>query len=408
MFTASLANGTTISLVDDWPLQELKELRKKDQFYCPVCKNPVVLKIGRKNHSHFAHHSKQGCSYLPERETHYHLTGKRDLYDWLTKQHVQVKMEYYLPIISQRPDLLFRYQNQLYALEFQCATIGMDSIEKRTEGYIQQGIIPLWIFGGNRLKRNGQHHFTLHTFEWFASYEHEKKRNLTYYCTEAKAFSQLIQLTPYTSQKVLAGYKETPLSKMTITTVLSPNTETPFMIQQWLAIKKHWRYQNPNPYPRATERYFQQLHYKHRLSPSLFPIEAGWPSLQYELLETSPYIWQTFLLLECLQHQPIHQPFHKHIVIQTMQGLIRNRLFPQRTFFQMNDWTLAIDGYLNWLEDMRYIKKHDPSQMKYVRLRDAIYPENAKQAIQLDHKCMFRVIEKNRLYLNSNLKKELN
>ncbi|MFA9457221.1 competence protein CoiA family protein [Halalkalibacter sp. AB-rgal2] len=409
MFTASLSNGTIISLVDDWPLQELKDLRKKDQFYCPVCEKPVVLKIGRKNHSHFAHHSKQGCSYLPEHETNYHLTGKRDLYDWLKNQNVPVKMEYYLPIIKQRPDLVFRLQNKLYALEYQCSTIPLDLIEKRTEGYLQQGIIPVWILGGNRLKRRGQHQFTLQAYEWFASIEQQtSERMIVYYCPETKAISHLHHITPYSTTKVLASYNEVPLIDTKIETVLYPPLKPSQLLQQWLTIKKHWRYQIPHPYPHLIERYFRQLVYKHRLSPSLFPIEAGWPTSYCELLETPTYIWQTFLLLECFQYQPLNQPFNKNIVVQCMQGLIRNRLFSQRNLLDTKSWTLSIDGYLDWLVKVRYLQRLDTTNDQYIRLREAIHPKNSSQAIQLDHKCMFRVIEKNPLYLNSKMKEELN
>lgn len=392
MFNAKLKSGTIISLVDEWPVEELKELRNKSGFYCPACQLQVMLKVGQKKQWHFSHYSNEKCEYLPEAETMYHLKGKKHLYDWLKKQQIEVKMELYLPLIRQRPDLIFRYKQNLYAIEFQCSPIDTNLIEKRTNGYLQQGIFPIWILGGNRLKRNGTRTFTLKSFEWFATKTLATNNyRLSYYCPEQEKISHLHQITPFSSKKVIAAYEETSLHQTSIEHFLYSVKEPP--LDEWLTIKKHWRYHHPTPYPSQTERFYRQLLYRHQIPPSLFPIEAGWATNNHYLIESSPYLWQTFLLLECLQFQPLHKPFSSRLAVLCLQALIRKGIFPHRQVQNHLDWTLAIDGFFCWLVQVNYLKCVSKDQDTYFRLRDVVIPKTSEQAIVLDQKFAHQLIK---------------
>lgn len=264
MFVAKFKDGTKISLVDDWHLEELRELRKKRPFFCPVCEESVQLKLGTTRLWHFAHEPQAACSERGESESMYHMKGKKLLYEWLQSQQVKVALECYLPIIKQRPDLLFRFKNTLYAVEYQCSPIEITLLEKRTQGYKQIGVVPIWILGGNRLKRYGPHTFSLKSYEWLCT---QLSKNhffhLTYFCSEQKSFAQLHQLTPYSSTKFLASYQESSLMNTSISSIVQPPlVRKGNMFGKWITVRKNWRYKNLSPYPSKIERIIREILYK--------------------------------------------------------------------------------------------------------------------------------------------------
>lgn len=125
---------------------QLLELRKNEQFYCPQCQESVQLKIGQVMIPHFAHKKQSNCQQaFSEGETTIHLLGKHQLYEMFQKLQFKVQLEPYLPKLAQRPDILVEREQQQFAIEFQCSTISIPQMETRTIGYLQANIIPIWI-----------------------------------------------------------------------------------------------------------------------------------------------------------------------------------------------------------------------------------------------------------------------
>src|SRR5699024_3757174 len=112
-------------------------------------------KAGPQVIAHFAHQMAQDCPNHARGEGVYHERGKLDLFAWFKKQGYQVTLEYYLTKIKQRAYLFIHLGHKRIAIEFQCATISIKEILDRTKGYQSLGIIPIWILGGNRMKRLG-------------------------------------------------------------------------------------------------------------------------------------------------------------------------------------------------------------------------------------------------------------
>ncbi|UZN00931.1 competence protein CoiA family protein [Lysinibacillus sp. MHQ-1] len=80
---------------------------------------------------HFAHHTQNQCSkFFAEGESKLHLQGKIQLFEWLQKLRLKVELEPYLTELSQRPDLLVAFDNNNFALEFQCSPITHDKWQK--------------------------------------------------------------------------------------------------------------------------------------------------------------------------------------------------------------------------------------------------------------------------------------
>lgn len=129
MLTAILKNGNTICLSDRKDPSTLYSLREKEVFFCPECKEKLILKIGLQKIPHFAHYRVTNCSRY-ENESGYHLAGKERIYLWLKEMGLCPELEPYDDSIRKRPDISFIYQGIKVAVEFQCSNIPESLIKK--------------------------------------------------------------------------------------------------------------------------------------------------------------------------------------------------------------------------------------------------------------------------------------
>jgi hypothetical protein len=76
------------------------------------------------------------------------MLGKRKLYEWISKQDgvTDVVLEGWLPETHQRPDIMFRYNNRLYVIEYQCTPIATEYLERKML-YDRAGIKNIWVLG---------------------------------------------------------------------------------------------------------------------------------------------------------------------------------------------------------------------------------------------------------------------
>lgn len=127
--------------------KHLLELKKSNQFFCPQCKDKLILKVGTLKIPHFAHNNHNLCEQtFSERESIDHLLGKEQLYSFFKERNDTFpQLEPYLKEIQQRPDILVTMKNESYAIEFQCSPIDDDLYSLRNKGYASIGIEPIWI-----------------------------------------------------------------------------------------------------------------------------------------------------------------------------------------------------------------------------------------------------------------------
>ncbi|HWK22472.1 MAG TPA: competence protein CoiA family protein [Ureibacillus sp.] len=125
----------------------LYQLRKTKKFFCPLCKQPLLFKIGSIKVPHFAHYPQDTlCENLfSEKESEVHLKGKEQLFNLFKVLGLKAELESYLPNIKQRPDVLLKEKNQQFAIEFQCSPISKERLTERNSGYKVEGIAPIWI-----------------------------------------------------------------------------------------------------------------------------------------------------------------------------------------------------------------------------------------------------------------------
>src|SRR5690625_4405395 len=154
MLQALTADGNFI-ILPHLKRKEIEKLKqKKQKFYCPSCKQPVLIRAGKYKMPHFAHYPQMKCSV--ERtggEGPYHEKGKLLLYNWLRRQNYKVSLEMYLPNIQQRADILIRRHPRKLAIEFQTSRIPVEQVFERSTHYLRSNIQPLWILGFNLFRR---------------------------------------------------------------------------------------------------------------------------------------------------------------------------------------------------------------------------------------------------------------
>ncbi|WP_100404840.1 competence protein CoiA [Bacillus solitudinis] len=386
MLTAKTANGTVVSLGEDWKLEELKNLRNATSFYCQACGASVQLKLGSIKQWHFAHARDKICDNEHEPESEYHLKGKYQLYQWLLSREVKVALEVYLPLIRQRPDILIKHERQLYAIEFQCSSLDPLLLEKRTKGYHEIGITPIWILGGNRLKRHGPMTVTVKSFEWLALREiRSSEKQILYYCPKMSKWITLQQLTPFSTTKSLARIHEQPIDNMSLLQLIDPKLSPPLLSEPWLMLKRHWRYEPPHRYPSKAQKYYQHLLYHQKIPLAKFPIEAGWPTPFFDSIETSPHVWQTILLIECIARQPLHKPFSLQLILSWFHPFINKKMFPLRKNLLSQTYEQAVVSYLLWLSEIGLLSYSSNTQL-FVRTRDLQIPGSQEGAQQYEKK----------------------
>ena len=114
-------------------------------FYCPACREQLILKKGRKVVAHFAHWPDADCEYTNEGESEEHRLAKQEIYKALlgVPGVTDVRLERYLREV--RPDVSFVLNGELVAIEIQLSQLSLKKIEERTQGYARRNIAVLWM-----------------------------------------------------------------------------------------------------------------------------------------------------------------------------------------------------------------------------------------------------------------------
>lgn len=162
MLTALIGNEIINCYDGTHTKEQLKKWSKKKILLCPACEKPYEYCHGHVKDPYFRHMDKEECEdKFSESETEEHLTGKRDLYEWIKEQDgvENVILEAWIPETKQRPDIMFNFNGKKYVIEYQCSPIASEYLE-RHELYKTAGIHDLWICGTEKyLKENMKEKF---------------------------------------------------------------------------------------------------------------------------------------------------------------------------------------------------------------------------------------------------------
>ena len=289
----------TIAIVER---EQINKYKIDNRFFCPVCHEQVIIKAGIKTIAHFAHKRNSNCSIATNGEGEYHEQGKLDLFHWLKLQGISVQLEKYLPTISQRPDMLVTIGNKKIAIEYQCASLPLSVLIKRTQGYLKENIIPIWILGGNRMKRLTDNSLALTSRDLHYMHQFNQSFPITlyYYCPNTKEFARFQNISLTGSKKAIGNLYFSSLRKCTFLTIFQqskPQTKTHF--QLWLKDKLFLR-TVPKYHMSKTERQWRKWLYLKRLAPSNMPAIIYLPVKSQWRMKVPPWNWQSRLCIDFL------------------------------------------------------------------------------------------------------------
>ncbi|MCD5324678.1 MULTISPECIES: competence protein CoiA [Pontibacillus] len=357
--------------------EEIYELRRQP-FYCPACSEEVTLKAGSKVIPHYAHKPHGTCRMQEVGEGAYHEAGKWQLYEWLRRQGYHVELEAYLPSIQQRPDLLLTIREKRVAIEYQCCRISPEMIKLRTEGYRSAGIIPLWILGGNRLKRAHTNMLSLTSFEklFLQQFKATPHPMLLFYCSSTHQFARFYRPLLLTNRKSLGKLSFFPSTSCSLTSLLSPHqTVSPsYVFQSWLKEKRRFRKQVPRKMNKSSDFSWRQWLYLRRLHPSTLSALIHLPVPFSYVYELPPYQWQAKILMDEIHPQPTGEPFSLPVYPFSKTTCTDLPLLP--------DTQKPIELYTNLLCEIGILKKLETG--KYVKLIDLPMPTTVHEAIEQD------------------------
>jgi competence protein CoiA len=332
--------------------EEWKEKMKANLLICPVCQKKVIPKCGNKKVWHFAHSADSNCLAFHEKETEYHLLGKKKLFHWLQMNQRAPILEHYLREIEQRPDIYLPQKN--HALEFQCASMHTDLLRSRIEGYQSLHIQSDWIFGKRRLKKLSNEYYSIQSGDLTAAKKDPQGRlYLYYFCPLQQQFLVVKNIVPLTSSKILSKGITYSLKDINDLDQLNKKTaDYNYVLNQWINQKYIWRksaFKNKSP----ASMYLKKILYFHHKSLTLYSPLAGMPTRDFYHFETAAFIWQSYLLyyVEKLPATFSFTQIETEFLRLIAKGIISIRSFP----YLKESYTAALQAYLTYLVKEKYI-----------------------------------------------------
>ncbi len=381
MLIAVEQNGKPFSLLKAEDRAGLQELRQTRDFFCPVCGDRLLMKLGDKKCFHFSHFRNSICSNMSEPETPDHIQGKKDLYNWLARQGYAPQVEWVLSSISQRADLgLDRFPRPI-AFEFQCSTLPQERLIQRDRGYLSQSIDPIWIWHDSRLKRLGPNMCHITSLELSTrrfpfrqspnSRIERQKGFLTFYHPHSKHLTFLYNFLPLSSRKIWCERRSQPLNQLSLQDLLTPRFSlkpSTSWSTLWLQQKKKWRL-------RVATRAHHFERDLHRLAESknviwnAFPGYVGCPLGDDTVIETASHLWQGWICLEFLVGQGVgtcipYSEIEKGLIVLINRKSI---VLPAEDSILEDDWRRVVKAYLTALCTLGFLQAIDGRSYRIIR-----------------------------------------
>ncbi|WP_160316097.1 competence protein CoiA [Planococcus glaciei] len=276
--------------------ERLVHLRASEQFFCPSCGESLLLKIGNIKIPHFSHTIHSECATFSESESPMHLHGKTMLHTFFTQKNHHAELEKYFPIIRQRADLVI---DQRFAVEFQCSPIPVQQIKARTEGYLEEGIQPLWLLSAKSGQTEGIQIIKLKSYERALIQQARDCSFLLSFDPMANRFYYCSNLFFLGGFRWIAKIKSLAAGKQTFPFALPRKlAKAEFELAFELAATERRRFLRSQQFVQNRFRNrFWRACYELQLDTDNLPLAIGAPLTGNHLLEGHSVVWQLQALL---------------------------------------------------------------------------------------------------------------
>lgn len=379
MLQAKTEYGKSVTLAS-LAKSEIALLKEKEKFSCPTCNNPVIVKAGPQMIPHFAHRSKSSCPAHEGGEGVYHEKGKLVLYQWLKHQRLDVQLEVYLPEIRQRPDILIRLNNKTIAIEYQCARVPVEQINKRNEGYHSLGITPIWILGARHLERRNQSYLKIDQFQLHFIHQFSSVLPLTlfYFCPNTLRFILFQDIYFSNARMAIGKFHTKKLNKLVFTELFSKQFFSEIELYHlWKREKRKFRIK-PLRYLYGLDLEWHQWLYQKRTHQEHLPSIIHLPVPAQYLMNTPPWNWQSRLVLEIINPLTIGERFS----LSACNQLLSHQLNHPKAFTLIKPVESPIYQYLQLLELLNIISQE--SSGYFTKLKPILFYKNIDDALDGD------------------------
>lgn len=362
MLQAQLEDGGLILLAAHRK-EQINDLRKQ-RFRCPACKKSVIIRAGKKIIPHFAHEQIHNCEMNRTGESLYHMRGKLQLYQWLKKQGYQVRLEERVKDSTRRPDLLLRTAGgKDLAIEYQCAPISDEELLRRNEAYEHNGIVPIWILGGNRLRRTSTYMLNLPRRDqrFLMQYKQNMPLQLLYYCSDRETFCNVQHILLTGKKQTVGQFFFRPLPRLLFPQLFQT---LPHNLQEtneaWQSIQAR-AIAKPLTFAPAHVKHWVMKLYEAGLLLHDIPLSILQPVETQYNMSVPPYIWQTELWLEQLENLSLRESVSldrlvyvcKRWEIDMKPFAIRTNKHPVELYMQH----LSQQGWFDQVDSDTFLKK---------------------------------------------------
>ncbi|GGM24846.1 competence protein [Paraliobacillus quinghaiensis] len=332
---------------------KIDEYKRNNKFFCPICREQVIIKAGMKMVAHFAHQKQSNCSIATNGEGQYHERGKLDLYHWLKRQGISTQIEKYLPMIAQRPDILVTIGKKQIAIEYQCANLSLPELIKRTNGYRTENITPIWILGGNRMKRKSNNSLALtsNDLHYIHQFNQAFPNTLYYYCPNTKQIARFQDILLTGRKKAIGSLEFYSISDCSLPGLFQPIVLNSNQIRYQLWLKEKLRFRTEPPiHLSRTERQWREWLYLKRLSPSTLTAVIHLPTKSQWQMKVPPWNWQSRLCIDFLNKKTT-------FTLRECQAFLRKYWQTPSIFPLIYPTSNPISEYLDCLIQLGFIKR---------------------------------------------------
>lgn len=294
ILTARTGDNKLFYLTGSLSQSDLTGLRTAHDFFCPDCGSAMLLKIGDIKTPHFAHKSLSPCG-SGEPESALHLQGKILLHQFFVDRDITAEMEFYLPEIRQRADVLVEKHT---VIEYQCSPITASDVSRRSSAYSRHGLEFIWIAGSEQSMENRIQIVRIKEYQRKMMLKHNQSNYLLFLNPEIKQFQYFSNLFHISGSKWAGKVAALPLNRQThpfakpkklskkefdsIRTIFT-NARLSFVKSQLFAKR---RFQNP----------FWLLCYQLQLDIRNLPDSIGVPILGADCFTDHTVLWQLKML----------------------------------------------------------------------------------------------------------------
>lgn len=372
--------------------EELRKLKaRKVLFYCPVCGEKVILRAGEKVIPHFAHTAQANCPSTSGGEGPYHEQGKLLLYQWLTKQKIEVELELYIPEIKQRPDFLIHINGKRIALEYQCSKIPNQQIIDRTDGYKQIGIHVIWILGEKLLKRKSKHRIQTDSFTQTLIHQFSTSypQSLFYFCPQTLKFIKVQDLSFLGNNFIAGNFTILPLKNMTIVDLFSSAIfSKSSLVLIWRQEKQRFRLRPRGKLYGAELQWHQWLYLK-GIHFQQLPAFIHLPVKGAHLMKSASWNWQSRLVFDLIHTIKLRNEFSFYQCVRLLRKNINN----EKNYPLIQSKHHPIMEYLQMLTHLGILEQ--TSMYTFKKIKSIHTHQQIDSALEEDEQIIKNIFSKN-------------